>query len=243
MLLGGVLVVSPFFARGWTMRLLPTSALIAEVTSDGFNMNEWAALRGRTLTEDQRLALAVGLLEKQLRTNHLWRDDETWLVAQVQFGALPPEIADRYYRQMLESWIIAPELAQAGEPITVAIGSRYRSGFMPASCPLVYFGGFEVDGQGVPRARQERPVSAQSFGRERHHGRMPVETRGGTSPETVVVPERAGRLQIRAKLWIAMLPFSASTLPIAWNDDGTPQIPSAATRVTYVELEHAVDVE
>ena len=75
-----------------------TDLLIAEIVAAprGFVVDEWAVLRGRTLTREQELRFFEGLLDKQERMGFLSLDDKRWLDAMVRSGTVPEDLARRY---------------------------------------------------------------------------------------------------------------------------------------------------
>ena len=73
--------------------LMPTGALIKQAAYyRSFRMSEWAELRKRTFTPDQRETLAKGLLTRDALQLHAWGDEAKWLVVEFAAGRLSPEI-------------------------------------------------------------------------------------------------------------------------------------------------------
>ena len=231
-LLFGASTYSTLSRSGWQLKPLPTSALIHDiVTSRGSTDAEWAELRRRQLTPEQKCMLATGLLDKRLARAHLWFDAGNWLVRQLTANTLPPEIVERFYREMLAVWIKGPERVRLGETARVSIGCELRRihGIPSRTDEFVYFSGFYVGNGTEPLARQDQA----------HYAGLLDEP--GYTPSAEVTAQELGPLRISVVYWFVIGPSSAGG-QIKWRDDGTPVIPSTAEWAERIEVEHVVQI-
>jgi hypothetical protein len=215
---------------GWTLRVLPTAALIRDTTtSGGFTNAEWSEIRRRQLTPKQMQQLAVGLLEKRAREDYLNITEGSWLWTQVSTGALPDDLVERYYREMLELWLEAPARAKVHQQVPVTVGSRYRRSSPPVGVDaMVYFAGFFAGGEAVG------PGNCITYAGLLEDGPFKVR----------LEPTRAGPLQLRAVIYFAVGPRLAAARPsVQWHQDGTITLPAAAVWSRRVELTSTVEVE
>lgn len=231
--------------RAMLPRILPTSSLIREVTAAprGFTMDEWAALSTRTLTAEQKLLLADGLLELRTRRQYLSRDAEAWFEAAVLARELPSEIAQRYFRGMLDVWIDAPDRAAVGETISIGIGSEHHGSLgTPATTRLrafVVFAGFSVD-DGPLRHGLDRAAYAINFGRVyRSFGKL--ERDSDSEPRMKISPESQGTLHIRAEYWLVFAPV-ATAWAVSFGPDGTPVVPPGTVWCEKVVVDRSISV-
>ena len=229
-------MASPFPGIGWSLRVLPTSSLIRDATSSGsFTQAEWNEIRRRQLTPEQQLQLAVGLLDKRLREEYLDSTEGGWLWTMVSTSALPNDLIERYYREMLEVWIDAPATTTVGTPFSVSLGSTFRYSDLPVGIDeVVYFGGFFVGDDLTPRARRKDSNHAVLLDDREHQIQINI------------TPSSAGPLRIRAVLYFAIGPNLAWAKTSAqwaqWHDDETATLPPAAIWSRRIELEQTITV-
>jgi hypothetical protein len=78
-----------------------TGLLIEEIVAAprGFVIDEWALLRGRTLTREQEFRLMEGLLEKRDKRGFLGAEDRQWMETMIQAGAVPEPLTTRFQEQ------------------------------------------------------------------------------------------------------------------------------------------------
>lgn len=241
--LGFALIMSPLARRGWQFRIMPTGSLIREITQAprGFTVDEWAALRARTLSPSQREQLARGLLDKRLRKTFFSADADNWIVAQITAGTLAPALRDRYYAEAVDAWIIGPETARVGEAVTLALGTRLRHASTNNAKPLLLVGGYIVGEDAPPQSREDKALSASLVGQQRLHV-ADRDAGPGRSPECVITPREPGVITIHAPIWVIYAPGTTS-MAITWQDDGTPTLPPGP--VPFMEtrvLEHRIVV-
>jgi len=239
-----VLSVAALFApvtRGRQFNFLPTGPLITEVIAAprGFTIDEWKALRSRTLSKDQTLRLATGLIDRRLKQGSLSNEDVLWIDAQIVAGTLPQELVDRYFREMLEISILAPATVKVNESVTLAMSTRYRHYTQPG--PLVLFGGYGVGGDLEPKARQDVTIAGASFGRKQQF--LKSVSSHGVSPEATYQFNSSGSNTIRISLWVAIAPLTSAGHTITWNADGTPVPPVGTSWIERRDLEHTIEVE
>lgn len=240
--LGALPMFFPDTVSTWRSKLLPASALINEVTARnaGFTFGEWAELNTRTLTDQQRITLATGLLDKRHDALYLGKDESTWLDQQIAAGALPDDLVDRYYNESLDIWIIAPERATVGEAMSLAIGSRYRTGLSKGPVPVVLVSGFFVGDETTPRGRQDSSIHGIMLGQVR----LQVggqDSGPGQGPVVQLPAEDAGQLRVRLECWVAHI-SGGKTSAISWQEDGTPIMPKGAVRMDRRVVEHVIEI-
>jgi len=218
----------------WILRALPTGALIRDTTSSGsFTNTEWTEIRRRQLTSEQRRQLALGLLEKRLRSEYgLNTTEGGWLWTQVSTGALPDDLVRRYYHEMLDLWIDAPARAALRKPLVVSLGSTFRYSGLPVGInEIVYFGGFFVGDDTTPVAREDRA----------HYAGLLDERRWGI--EARITPAATGPLRVRAVLYFVVRPpLRTGQPPAQWHDDKTATWPPGAVWSHRFELETTVEI-
>lgn len=238
-----LIIMGPMQFGGWGKKIMPTNWLISEIASAprGFTMHEWQELNTRTLTQAQLLTLAKGLVDKQLRKGYLSSDAENWMTAQIAAGALPDELVQRYYQQTLDVWIVAPERANVGENIELAIGTRYRVVMTNNPKPVALVSGFFIGDETEPRGRQNAGIAGISLGKVRYH--IGDEDRGsGSGPVVTFTPTKPGQLRIRLELWLAHMPMPWAVPEIQWQANGTPATPNGAVRMEHRVVEHMIEV-
>ena len=225
--------IALFSRVGWTLRVLPTSALIYDATtSDGFTRAEWKEIQRRQLTPEQQRQLAVGLLDKRLRDEYLDNTECGWLWTMVSTSALPDDLIERYCRETLEVWINTPATATVGKPFNVSLGSIFRRNNSPAGFDeVVYFGGFFVGDDPIPRARQkDNNYCGLLDGLE-------------YIIHTQITPSRANPLRIRAVFYFAVgTKLGRDKTSIQWHDDETATLPPVAIWSRRIEIEQTITV-
>lgn len=238
-LLGVALIFTPLTKANWQLKILPTGALISEVTKKkGFTMAEWAELRARTLSPEQEARLATALFEKRrAQTPALFSPDEdNWFVAQIMAGTLPPEQKQRYYREMLDVELIAPTQAKVGEPITLDMKCTYRGAATNNPTAEAYIGGYFIGDDPEPLARQSSGIAGIMLD-PRTSGKF---NRDGWRAE--FTPRTSGALPVKLRVWVIYIPLGAGGQAIQWQPDGTPLIVPAAVWHELREVERTIDV-
>ena len=229
-------IASPMFLRGWQTRLMPTSSLISQVIKErGFTVDEWKELNTRTISPAQATRLATGLIDKRKGRGRLPTDDDNWLVAQITAGKLPGELRDRYYREMLDLKLIAPDAAKVGQEIKLAVSGTYRGASSMNPSAAVYVGGYLIGNAIEPINRGRTPLG----------GILLDPKKAGRTVERIeaaIVPDAPGPLRVRLEVWIVALPFSQGP-PIQWQPDNSPVIPPTAAWFEKRVLEQVIQVE
>ena len=234
-----LLMLSNSARSGWVLRALPTRALIHDTThACGFTAAEWQEIGRRQLTSEQVLQLARGLLEKRLREDYLNRTEGGWLWTQVSTAALPNELVQRYYQEMLDVWIDPPEKAKVGQVVQLSLGAEFRSSNPPRSIKeVVYFGGFYVDDEPAPL-----PLSG-----DRVHAEVPCHTYPILLDEYPIQarfqPMQAGPVRVRAVLYFAVLSLATGFPPaVQWHADGTATLPPNVLWSQRIALSKEIEI-
>ncbi len=220
--------------RGPLNKLVPTSYLIDEIVSKGVGwVPPWTEINARTLTPEQTLRLADGLLDLRLRHGHLYRLASTWLEGQVSSGSLPPELVERFYVEMFEL-----ELRSRVMPdglVRVELTGINRTTPMAGTEVRIIFGGLKVDGELVEGTRFEEFASVYRF------DPWAVARKPGDSLPGVVVTGKADSVTVvTAEAWLCY--GAAAQLPWgdawggAWGMPDSPAIPTGLPWVRHVKL-------
>lgn len=243
MLVGFGSIFGQFRFGHWQLQVLPTNALIHEVARAprGFTRDEWIELNSRTLTPSQTLTLAEALLDKRLRKASFSADADNWLTAQIAADSLPKPLIERYYREALEIWIIAPKKVTLNESITLAIGTRLRFTASTNAKPVALIAGFFVGDELKQCCRQDQGIAGIMLGQQRLHvgGR---DVGPGNGPTITIQPDRTGPLRVQLELWLAHLPAPGTVNPIVWQADGTPATPPGAVWMEHRKIEQVIEV-
>jgi hypothetical protein len=232
--------------RSALLRLLPTGSIITEVVQAprGFTMTEWAELSGRRLSPAQERRLAEGLLAQRSRKQYLAREADGWLEAAALAGKLGPALTERYFGEMMNIWLIAPDHAPAGQPITIGLGSEHRGPLGPPATlqPFILFEGFRLGEQtGVGRANTF--AGGLGFGLEsRSFGNV---TPGDGPAQRFTLPPGRTRTQAGAAYWLVVMPANPPALGmrVSWTDEGLPVLPPQAVWSRRYELNKAITAD
>ncbi|MCB9854476.1 MAG: hypothetical protein H6818_02230 [Phycisphaerales bacterium] len=230
-------------APGWAPSMsippqeLSTQELIEEVMDPlaGFTTNEWTILLSRTMTAEQELSLAEGLLAFRQSRGHFDQDSEGWMHKRMQANALPKKLADRYYREMLEASLVAPKKVRAGQPFSISIActphTNIYSGKTGSDVLAVFFGGFYLDESDDPIMRETKVHYGALFGSHPQY-----------TPTTTLTAKVTGTARVRSVLWMVAGDQDIVKGAIHWKPDGSPEIPKGARWAECVELAESVDV-
>lgn len=228
--------VSMVRGPGWFLQSLPTPILIGQIVGTrGFCADEWAELGTRTLTREQELRLARGLLDKRERKSYLSQAGDAWLVAAAQQpGRLPPDLVDRFYREMIGVEGVTPARATAGQPVTLSVRLASRIPLWQNETVYLFIEEIRVDG--VPQGtRSEQAVSiwdmAEEGFRQRRH----------TDAALTLTPGKAGPLRVQLKLRHWYAPTGQGLVDRA--EDGTPIEPTGTLWSGQVVIDHVLKVE
>ncbi|MCI0631128.1 MAG: hypothetical protein L0Y44_10810 [Phycisphaerales bacterium] len=242
MLVAFGLISSQFHVGAWQLQILPTNALIKEVARAprGFTRDEWIELNSRTLSRAQSLRLAEALLDKRIRKGYFSADADNWLVTQIASGSLPQPLVERYYREALDVWIVAPAKSKVNESVTVAIGTRDRHASSTNPKPVALIAGFLFGDNGQACCRQDQGIAGIMLGQQRLH--FDHEAGSGQGPKAIFQPDRPGPLRVQLDIWLAHLPPPGTVNPIVWNADGTPADPVGAVWMEHRTIEHVIEI-
>jgi hypothetical protein len=216
---------APLTSMSWYLPFAPTGSLIAEVTAAprGFTMEEWAELAKRTLTQAQSHRLARGLIDLRRQRGYSDPAAEGWLERYALAGAMAPDLRERYYSEMIDVWLAAPESASPGESVTAGLGAVFRGNI---SYPTNTSYGVKViveeflveDAPAAPAdtAGLGASVDGVSLATMRNTFRGVTGDRRAHStagPAVTVHANRPGPMVVRARGWIYVAPVRSSTVP------------------------------
>lgn len=232
-------LIAPGFAPSMSIppQELSTQALIETVMDPGagFTTDEWTVLLSRTTTAEQELALAEGLLAFRRSRTHFDQDAEAWMHKKVKAKALPEDLVERYYREMLEASLVAPKQVNAGQPFKVSIAcsphTNLHSRKTGSDTLVVFFGGFYLDDSVEPVMRTSRVHYGGLFG---SHAKY--------TPLATLTAETTGRVNTRAIFWMVTGDRDIDKGKIQWRPEGDPEIPAGASWVKRIELSQVIDV-
>ncbi len=213
------------------LRLVPNAALIHDAARDaGARQDAWDELAGRTLSAEQELELARGLLDLRARKCYLGEAAGTWFFNRIQAGVLPEDVVQRFFGEALRIWIEAPERARVGEALQVAIGSEHCLSTLPVGIyEYLYIDGFAF---GEPASRadcRDRSIYANLLDDPRYR------------VTATFVPKKPGPLVIRLRAWLAVGPGLSRDTAV-WRPDGTPRLPSSVVRVEAFDITRTIEV-
>lgn len=219
------------------------------LTSHTFFLNDWDELFSRTLTDEQQLTFARGLLERRAKRETLDRQANDWFLRQMPAGSLPQPIVDEFKSGILLLNVDAPTQVRVGEEVPLRITNivQFRN-VPPFDRDLaIIFGGFIGDDIDTPIGRTDELLRDSRFGSRRytHGSRTWDESRridrdyGPIGTFTAATP---GTLELRARYWLMWLPRQLIGSPLEWHEDGTPVIPPQAEWVYEQQLETTIEV-
>ena len=273
--LGIATFVLPYLSLGlfttrstWLAKSLPTTSLIKQVVSESYSsMAEWAELKTRVLSDEQRRRLAVGLLDGRLDDDDILSispDADEWLAATARAGGLPSDLLERYYDEKLDVSLVVPDRPiPVNRPFEVSLALRPRpaSGLnaRAAVSGRLCFGSYLVgdDEEPVGQRHTSAYIEVQTQMTAHDEQADPLlraaaqrAARIGNDSDmnlppytTTITPTEVGLLTVRAVLWEIVGPWNNVVIvDIAWNEDGTPVIPDGAVWSKRVELSAVVEV-
>jgi hypothetical protein len=104
------------------LALVPTESLIDQVTGSGkTSWQEWKVLNARTLTEEERLSLARGIVAQCRGVNRCSMLSIQWMWVQVGAGTLPEEIREAFFEHAFDAELVGPESAYVGQMIDIEV--------------------------------------------------------------------------------------------------------------------------
>ncbi|HRP62345.1 MAG TPA: hypothetical protein PK400_03545 [Phycisphaerales bacterium] len=233
----------------WTTARISSDAKLMSkvVTGRGFLFDEWTELNARTLSPEQTVELARGLMDRREKRATLERNAYDWLFMRIAAGELPQELADEVYSGIIKSNVIAPQRARVGEEIVIGFENvnRFQDPLTGVPQPAALFSGYFVGDDPTPHGRASNVQPIVGFGtRIISHGQTQMGY-DGMSAKLTIVPERAGPLKIQVRYWLVGVAMAAGGMsqPIQWNDDGTPVLPAGTAWAYEHVLEATIDVQ
>lgn len=231
--MGLALMFGPLDPNRLQARLLPTDVLIHEVCHNLIPSDQWRELSGRQLNHEQNLTLAKGLLDKRSRGRYLTAPERNWLIGQLNAGALPAELVERFYSESYVFALDGPKEAKRGETVRASITATYRSIFPPGSglVTYAYISAYVVNAKALPATRQRQMRTAVSISQSSLRERFLIES--------------SDEVMVQVRVWLAVTRDGGAMAgqPITWGHDGTPVLPDDAVWSGTVTLAHVIDVK
>jgi predicted Zn-ribbon and HTH transcriptional regulator len=229
LLIGGFAMLTMGTTKNLPQRYAATDTLIDIVLADrsesARTVPEWMELRGsRELTEVQRNRLIEGMLERRDAGLSFGGVGGAWLSDQMRNGLLTDEQREQFFAGMAVHVIDGPHRINLGESATLAVVTDFRHGAIGVGETYVYFGGFRISSASEPHYRADETVQIRDFGRLMRELPWYVSRENPLEPQITLTAESVGELLIAADLWTVVKPSRTGTMPITWNDDGTPQL-------------------
>ncbi len=226
-----VVVAQPVFYMRWLAPHLPTPLLFASLyASPKTWFTAWDELASRPL--DAWSVRSMG--ERVLRLRQIDQYDSSpskWFESMAAAGKMPPDLAERFYREGFEAELVVPDRVNAGERITALLRvKRCANGF--ALNPGLFFAGYSA---GEQRGRREgRTLWAYQL-------RPDVFATHRDAEAWDFYNHEPGEVRVRVEYWLVYLPSFMEQL--SWLPDGTPARPANAAWFERVTLEKTVRVE
>ncbi|MHC5002096.1 MAG: hypothetical protein ACYTJ0_03150 [Planctomycetota bacterium] len=235
----GLLVVAvmllqfPRFKRP-LVRAAPTSVLIDTVVGTlGFHQDEWAELVSRALTPAQEQELFEGLLERRRRRDYLFANATAWASGRIAAGAVPPELVERWYAEMLEARLPDPGPLAVGAAVTLPVELHAIPPSITGQSLHVLAEGVWVDGEPQP---EPLPRLIQAYFRLEETG-DPKRWGMASPPFTVATP---GEHEIEVRFWQIVGPAALSGDAVRWDASGEPILPAKVAWAKRVTLKRTV---
>ena len=232
------------WVRRWGVRLLPTSSLINQATTDELFRSGavWDELTNRSLSKEQRHALAAALMDGRRDREQgmlmMCKPAGAWFATELASGSLPDNLIQRYYDEMMDVSLTVPDHpVKVGERFSVLLPVDERTNINSfdkrGNAGEVYFRGLTIEPAAnstasVRDARTNRPTGVLD------PGKGPL--------TTTMTAHTPGSLVVRAVLWEVVGPWDVVRSPVVWNDDDTPVIPTGVTWSKRVVLEALVEI-
>lgn len=240
-----------FFGMGpfWTTARIASDAKLMSkvITSRGFLFDAWAELNARTLSPEQTVELARGLMDRREKRATLERDAYDWLFMRIAADELPQELADEVYSGIIKSSVIAPQRARVGEEIVIGFESinRFQDPLTGVPQPAALFSGYFVGDDPTPHHRATNVQPLVGFGTRIISYGQTQRGYDGMSEKLTIVPQQAGPLKIHVRYWLVgvAMPAGGMSQPLTWNHDGTPVLPAGTVWAYEQTLEWTIEVE
>lgn len=171
--------------------------------------DNWTELASRQLTLQESQTLAAAILDRRLRDGTLPTEMALWMQLQVDLGALPPNLADRWFAEMFEATLEAPGAVAVGDSVPIAVRARFNGPWTNVTNPAcVFVEKLDVDGSPAESAQDTTTIPAERF------------SSGATLLDRTLTAERAGTIRVRVVVWFVLGRLSR----VRYGDDGSPEI-------------------
>ncbi|MFO0873980.1 MAG: hypothetical protein U0575_08425 [Phycisphaerales bacterium] len=224
--------------------IMPTRLLVSRIGAGSMSASGAAAtLARRRLTPEQTNAALAACLDLRRTNDYAPGEVQAFLESHLLAGTMPPELKRRLAAESLPLTIVVPAHIRAGEPTVAALTATHPriTGFATTTA-MAALGGWRI---GDDPLAERAGVAWTAWLCAGLAGVRPAAA--DRSPRITFTPGRSGPLRIVAEAWIFLLPGTApgagSNVPIAWNEDGTPQPPAGALVSERVVIERTIDVE
>jgi hypothetical protein len=199
------------------LTIVPTDSLIKQIHfHKGFLIHEWNELNSRSLTEEQMGVLAEGILDGENRS--VRSQDADWLWKQCALGALPSDLEQRFYDNLIEAKLVVPDTARVGDVVNCQIEYDHVLLFTPRVHVLWKE---KRSGKGYSRFDRERGVTVC---------RHPVRA------------DLPGPMTVRVTCWVVLSSGGPFPKSFHWNEDGSPVLPDGYKVLTTIDLSHEIEV-
>lgn len=240
-------------ATRWITERMSTSMLIRNVlfAPPDDARTSWEVLARRSLTSTQTRWLAEDLLKRRMQRGVLDVRAAAWLDQRVASPSFDRELSSRYFEEVADVWIDAPEQVMAGEMFEATLKAVYRgpSGPTPEGPITLAVEGitielpalsgedartaFERSVFGAPSVLTPQGVSVRAMD-AREARRFSALSSANASPRFT------GKAKIKAVVWILAGPEIGEDLQ--WRSGQPPQTLSAQKRALRREITREVDV-
>lgn len=187
----------------------------------------WDELNRRTLTEEQTLRLASGVMNYTQGTNFVAADEGMrWLAAKIIAGEIPGDMVHDLLDRRLSLSLQTTGTPGVGAPMVVTVDARASGDGGRSLHAVVAVGGYRVgDDAPVDRGAYFMPLIPAPFGQ--------TISMLLASP-LAVTPEAPGDIEVRFECWVYLVDRSHHGR-IAWRPDGAPEPPPGALAEVHKE--------
>jgi len=219
--------------------LMPTGVLIAMATDSDYAQEVMAILAERTLAQEQINGLAEGLMDARLEKPYLFNMEQPVFRKIIANGVLPEELHNRYYREMLDTWVYAPDQVEVGEAFEIKINAQGR--FTPRIDEVVslYVTGYQIGDSPGWVLHQSQVLNGTNWA-EQYDNKWTQRV----VPESKIAwtATEAGELKIRFVYWMVVHPQAITFESISWDENDVPKIPEGVYWSQRIQVEKVVEV-
>ena len=225
----GGLLLSPFLWLPSAAPYLPTPVLYAALyAAPRPAYSAWDELALRPLHQ-QAINTMVRRVLTDRATQTMPSPSTQWFATMMKAGKISPEVQERFFREGWLAELHAPALVKVGETFTVNLRVRHVANDM-GDQPVIYFAGYAIDDAELV-GRQPQSLWAFKLRPQMFSIFQDV------LPQELTL-SKAGPARVRAVYWLLYQPSFWEYL--AWQPDGTPTRPAAATWFKRIEQEITV---